>query len=861
MTIRRVRSSAVSASIVRLVPIESLHKDPTNPRQADAARMGLLRLSIAKLGFIQPIFANGDGMILSGHQRLTVAEYFGYKKVPVCYVDIPNDATAGMNLAFNRRLEVHEPVATPAGWREIGTLIPGDMVYGPDGEAHTVTRVSDVQKRMMYTVKLDDGTEILADGEHLWGIERTNVGNTTYLHRETVDTLRMSELLARRVRVCLPRIAGVRGEDKNLPLNPWLLGLLLGDGSLSQYGVRVHSSADEDWVYSRLLQEVPEGTEVHAVRVNDGKIPTFDLVGGGRGGVHYNPALEAARALGIAGTKAGTKFIPDVYLWASYEQRLALLRGLMDSDGCVTESTPIYTTTSLALAEGMTHLVFSLGGKAGMRTMRGAQGTWSAAYQVTVRLPDGLCPVTRPDRVALFRGASPMLRRRVVSVTEAYEADAVCIAIDSEDHLYLTRGFAPTHNSTNDFTAFDTGSKAVGRLDMEQLLELMDSFPNYDIGEYGEKWLANSCKEQDIQALFASPQIAEQYDKKAANIAGIVAGRGIRIPLIVTQSGKILNGVHRGFAALEAGVHRWPVITVPEAHGEASTLMLNYLSMDFHVDDDFKKLLRHSAYRRPQNNRGIVPKSYRFWANGERTLLDKDSYSTEYWTKFRGLHGHTLLDFGSGLSKVAPYLRTKGFDAHDFEPFLIDPDSDSKVPSPRYSKSRARAFLNAISSKELRFDSIFLSSVLNSVPFPEDRLMVLAIVHALCSRKTVVYGTCRDISDYNYEYKGIRNANYFTFDSEPGVRLGDFERNPKLQWFTSQETTKLILSRFWKTVETWPGGNIHYWRASNPMGVNPTPLARALEFEFDLPYKDGTTMGLADVAKDAFSKRLMRPVG
>ena len=120
----------------------------------------------------------------------------------------------------------------------------------------------------------------------------------------------------------------------------------------------------------------------------------------------------------------------------------------------------------------------------------------------------------------------------------------------------------------------------------------------------------------------------------------------------------------------------------------------------------------------------------------------------------------------------------------------------------------------------------------------------------------MVYGTCRDISDFNYEYGGIRNANYFVFDSEPGVRVGDVVKNPKLQKFHTQEEADAMFKRLWNKSEFWPGGNVFYYKLSAPKGVNPDVLSRALELEFDMPYSNGTTMGLVAKAKEVFGKRL-----
>lgn len=404
------------------------------------------------------------------------------------------------------------------------------------------------------------------------------------------------------------------------------------------------------------------------------------------------------------------------------------------------------------------------------------------------------------------------------------------------------------NRATNDFGALDTGSQALDDLHLNDIIERAQELPDID------SWFATNCKNENIVEF--GKDVAEQYDKKAVVVAENFIRKNIQIPIVVSESGKVVNGVYRLFAALENGITEWPVIRIPDKLAEFAIHFLNYLSMDYHVDDEFADMLRFSAYRRPQNNRGSVPKAYRFWANGERTLPDKDSYSKDYWRHFRDIHGLNVIDFGAGLCKVAPFLETKGIDCLDFEPYRIDPDSGVGKPSPDFSKKKAKEFLDAVSDPEKLFDSVFLASVLNSVPFPKDRMAVLAIVHALSNFTTAVYGTCRDISDFTYEYGGIRQANYFVFDSEPGVRLGDSLANPKIQKFHTQEELRDQLKYFWNTMDFWPGGNVFYWSAKNPKRVNPKVLGQALEIEFDLPYSDGTRMGLVKEAKKAFGKRL-----
>ena len=405
------------------------------------------------------------------------------------------------------------------------------------------------------------------------------------------------------------------------------------------------------------------------------------------------------------------------------------------------------------------------------------------------------------------------------------------------------------NRATNDFTAFDTGSNSKERLSLDDVIAAAEDLPDFE----GENWLALSCEEKSVTSYGAND--ADRYDKKATVLAASVRKMGIRIPVVVSEDGTVVNGIHRLFDAKEAGEATWPVVTIPNELAKVALNFLNYLSMDFHVDEDFANMMRYSAYRRPQNNRGNVPKAYRFWANGGRTLLDRDSYSTEYWREFRDLHGRDLMDFGAGLCKVKPFLEERGMNCSEFEPYRIDPTSGVGTPSPIYSKVMAKMFLDEVADGR-PFSSIFLASVLNSVPFPQDRMAVLAIVNALSSKDTCIYGTCQNISDFNYEYGGIRNANYFVFDTEPGVRIGDVMRNPKVQKFHTKEEADTMFARLWNKREYWAGGNVFYFKLSAPKGFNPKVLGQALAIEFTLPYADGTRMELVQVAKEAFSKRL-----
>lgn len=405
---------------------------------------------------------------------------------------------------------------------------------------------------------------------------------------------------------------------------------------------------------------------------------------------------------------------------------------------------------------------------------------------------------------------------------------------------------------TNDFGALDTGSSAAEKLSLSEVLEKAECLLDFDRTQTPYALQVEDTSIKGLASLHS-----QQYDKKAVVQAETLLRMGVHIPLVISESGRVVNGVHRLFAARENSIDFWPVVRIPDALAEVALNVLNYLSMDFKIDKEMADLLRSCAFRRPQNNRGVLPKAFRFFANGHRTLQDKEAYSQAFWRTFRDMHGKYVLDFGAGLCKVKPVLEDKGIECVEFEPYRINMDKPGELmePDSDLSRQKAREFLDIIAA-DCKFTSIFLASVMNSIPFPEDRMKVLAIVHSLCQFSTGVYGTWRDISDLDYEYGGIRQASYFRFTDDDQVRLGDVLFRPKLQHFSSQEQTRKVFSTFFSDVRTYSGGNIHYVEAHCPKRVNYRILRAALEFEFDLPYRDGTRMNLVEEALSAFGRRL-----
>ncbi|MBB3082568.1 phosphate starvation-inducible PhoH-like protein [Geodermatophilus sabuli] len=352
---------------------------------------------------------------------------------------------------------------TPNGFLPIGTLQVGDLVIGSDGTPTPVLGVYPQGRKQVYRVATQDGAWTLACGEHLWTVttpEDRRRGRTRTLEtQEMVGKLRRGAIH----RYELPLVGPVHFEPQDVLLDPYALGLLLGDGCLTTSTTPAFATADPELVVA--LESALDGIEV---RHKSGYDYVLHHVDGGRGGLRIaNPVTAALRRLELAGTTSATRFVPEEYLQNSVAVRTAVLQGLLDSDGGpVTQSGRTcriqYTTTSPQLKDDVAFLVRSLGGvvytwtrAAAGRTPGLAQGRpveyREDAYVLDLRLPAGVQPfrLERKRRAYdLGGGGRPM--RFIDSIEPVGEQETLCIQVAAQDSLYVTDDFLVTHNTLND---------------------------------------------------------------------------------------------------------------------------------------------------------------------------------------------------------------------------------------------------------------------------------------------------------------------------------------------------------------------------------------------------------------------------
>jgi replicative DNA helicase len=353
----------------------------------------------------------------------------------------PNNlVVVGARPAMGKAQPVDTPVLTPTGWRPIGDIRPGDLVVGADGGPTTVLAVHPQGVIPVYRVSLNDGTSTRACADHRWFVQ-SHIDRRAGRDGRVVTTKEILEgLNAGRSRdFHIPVVAPVRHPEIELPIPPYVLGLLLGDGGLT-HCTPVITTADPEVITSI-------ETALPFLKPSSNDRLSYRL-GLGRSGGIINPLTAALRDLGLWGHKSESKFIPTPYLFAGVEQRLALLQGLMDSDGwCEKFNSLQFASASPSLANDVCVLVRSLGGTARLRVRH---TTHLDSHTVTLRLPRDMCPFRLARKSCKWNGDGKWARpdRRIVAVAEDGEADSVCLTVVAADGLYVTEAHIVTHNTS-----------------------------------------------------------------------------------------------------------------------------------------------------------------------------------------------------------------------------------------------------------------------------------------------------------------------------------------------------------------------------------------------------------------------------
>lgn len=380
-----------------------------------------------------------------------IEEYVGYLTIPdtsfgKCLVAVGEGGNG-------KALALDTPIPTPSGWTAQGALLPGDTVFDENGVPCQVTGISETWKnRLCYRLRFSDGSEIIADGKHEW--QAINARHQKVCRRVTTEQIAKKVIMRERViekEIIRERLWGIQVTKPlqlptaDLPINPYVLGAWLGNGTSVASSLTFGEQDAQHYLsefgrlgYHTKLHQYKPG----AVRINVS--PVAESRGRGR-----DSLKGRLRILGVL----GQKHIPTSYLRASQDQRLALLQGLMDTDGSTlrTQAQCEFVSVTKALAENTFELVCSLGLRptltTGLAKLNGR--IIGKKYRVIFTTLPGVDVFRLQRKASICRPRRSGLQRKIISCDLVPSVPVRCIQVDSLSHLYLCgRSMIPTHNSS-----------------------------------------------------------------------------------------------------------------------------------------------------------------------------------------------------------------------------------------------------------------------------------------------------------------------------------------------------------------------------------------------------------------------------
>lgn len=340
-------------------------------------------------------------------------------------------------------LRVDQRIATPEGWKPIGSARVGDKVFSVDGKPTEIVGVFPQGELSMYRVSFKDGAEVFCDETHPWTVlNRYGTKRTIPLKDIMAEGLVDSNGTSNGVyRHRVPIADPLELPHVDLPLDPYLIGTFLGDGSCTQSMPKIHSAEGEDFPWKEVL---PPGVTVSQYEKREGFCPQYGLKGSRW---RHNEVTEGLRNLGLWGMETEDKFIPEECLWASAEQRWSLLQGICDTDGHSPCAGGVeVSTVSEKLALGLVQLVQSLGSVAKVSS-RSVRCNERPCYRVWISLNQNEAPFRLKRKAASWRPRKHPYARAIVKIERVADAEAVCIKTARDDGLFLTEGMVVTHNT------------------------------------------------------------------------------------------------------------------------------------------------------------------------------------------------------------------------------------------------------------------------------------------------------------------------------------------------------------------------------------------------------------------------------
>ena len=378
-------------------------------------------------------------------------EKFYYKPKAVMTISMPQGT--------GKEQPLSSKILTPDGWITMGEVKVGTKVIGADGSICNVTGVFPKGVKDVYRVTFDDHTYVDCGLEHLWEVkDRKDRGSKR--PARIVNTEQMLKdfkikddwHVYNNYSVRLMQPAQFDSQLKEDDIKPYILGTLIANGNLTQQNI-TFSTADEE-VVQKVESKLPNNC-----RLSRFKNPyVFGLYEKETRKNQYGNFIQTyfvrkIKEYELFGKKSDTKFIPKKYLYANINERIELLRGLMDGDGTISETGQYsYTTTSEQLKDDILELIRGLGGKASATIGRGYYKNKNnekkyCKYYYKVHFVLNINPFYTTRKTQRYKKPTYNYQKMIVNIEKVRQEECQCIMIDHPEHLYVTDGYTLTHNT------------------------------------------------------------------------------------------------------------------------------------------------------------------------------------------------------------------------------------------------------------------------------------------------------------------------------------------------------------------------------------------------------------------------------
>lgn len=349
-------------------------------------------------------------------------------------------------------------IFTDNGYISMGDIAIGDNIYGEDGNLHKVVGKFDRGTKDIYKITFSDGSCVECCDEHIWRIKDSR-------YKQKINDIELKDIIGKSLRRNPTKNIGWRYHIqvnsplvfpfKEVPIDPYTLGCLLGDGCLNK-SVSI-TNTDED-ILNEIIRKLPNNIELRKKKSDPISYHFVDNTCTFSNVYCINEFNQKIRDLKLWGSNSYTKFIPDIYLFNSIEVRSEILRGLLDTDGYnhYTNRNINYTTVSKELAKGVEFIVQSLGGtckvieKINKYKHKDKSKDNSTIYSLNCKFPKDFIPFKCSRKLQPYLSKNQQFNpyKSIRKIDFVGKKHCYCIMTDNPSGLYLTNNLTVTHNTT-----------------------------------------------------------------------------------------------------------------------------------------------------------------------------------------------------------------------------------------------------------------------------------------------------------------------------------------------------------------------------------------------------------------------------